>query len=190
MRRAPMLVLVPILSLVLWVVACSTRPTDQIERTESARKQAVEAEAEFFAPTEWQAADQAYQESKAAVDKQDWGASASLLLRAESRFRKARDIGKGKRDFAVKEIADLKSTAEKRCATLKENIDKNSAKLGSKKGEFEEICKAVDEKIAKVGLQLEGKHYGDAKVSAGTALRDIWEGEKKLDEALGGGKKK
>jgi len=188
MKRSPILILLIVSSLVFWLAGCSARPTAQIERTAAAYDQAKAEEAAQFSPEEWKAADEAYSDAKAAVDAENWGQATTLLLKAETRFKKARDIAKGKREFAIKEVSDLKTTAEKRCQTLRENVEKNSARLGSKRKPIDEACKLADESIAKIGVQLENKRYNDAKFLAQTTLREIWEAEKALDAALGGKK--
>jgi hypothetical protein len=175
-----------VLSLAFLIFACSPKPVDQIQKTEKAMEQAKAEHAEEFAPDEWKAGEDAWRAANAQIDQQKYGDVTATLLKAKTRFEKARDIAKGKRDEAIKEIKNTQKTAEMRCKALHDDLDKSGKKLSAaKRKEFEEACKAADEKIAKVTTQLENGQYNDAKYLAGSTLREVWEAQKELEKAIG-----
>jgi hypothetical protein len=184
------LLFILILLLTFSMIGCSAKPTDLIDQTEKTMQQAKAEYAEQFAPEDWRAAEQAYGEAQARLEKEKWGEASTLLLKAKTRYAKARDLAKGKREAAILEIKNIQKTAELRCKTLREEIDANAKKLTAprKKG-LEEICKEIDEKIAKVTTQLDNGQYSDAKFLAQTTMRQVWEAQKELEGYVGGAKK-
>jgi len=191
MKFSRLIYLLLILSLAFVVVACSGRPVEYIERAEKAMQQAKEEHAEEFAPEDWKAGDDAWRSAQSFLEKEKWGEASTALLRAKSRFEKARDIAQGKRAAAIQEIEGTKKTAEMRLKALKDALTAGGSKLAAaKRTEFEEACKAAEEKVAKVALQLQNGQYNDAKFLAGSTLREVWEAQKELEGLTGGAKKK
>jgi predicted HNH restriction endonuclease len=175
-----------VLSLSFFVFACSGKPVDYIDKTEKAMQQAKDEHADDFATEEWKSAEESMNAAQSLLDKEKWGEATTALLRAKARFEKARDIAKGRRAAAIQEIEGTQKTAEMRCKTLKEALDANSKKLSAaKRKEFEDACKSAEEKLAKVSTQLESGQYGDAKLLAGSTLREVWEAQKELDGLVG-----
>jgi hypothetical protein len=186
MKHSRLFYLLLTLSLALLVFGCTSRPVESIQKAEKAMQQAKAEHAEEFAPEDWKAGDEAWRSAQARIEKEKWAESEPLLLKAKMRFEKARDIAKGKREEAIKEIKNTQKTAEMRCKALKDDLEKGGKKLSpAKRKEFEEACKTADEKIAKVNSQLENDKYNDAKYLAGSTLREVWEAQKELDKALG-----
>jgi len=186
MKCSRLFFLATLLSLALLFVACSAKPVDQIQRAEKARVAAQAEKAEEFAPEDWKAGDDAWRSANTKIEQEKYGEATTLLLKAQTRFEKARDIAKGKREDTIKEITNNRTTAELRCKTLKSELEKAAKKLpAAKRKEFEEACKNAEEKIAKVQAQLDSHQYSDAKMTAGTALREIWEVQKELEKATG-----
>lgn len=179
-----------VVSLATIAYACSARPTEQIARTEKAMQQAQAEHADFFAPEDWRVAEQAWKDAQAKLDQQKYGDANLLLLKAKTRFEKARDLAKGKRADGIKEITGLQKTIELRCKGLKSGIDSNGRKLTAKQRRgLEDTCKSVEGKLVKIKTQLDQAQYQDAKFLAQTTLREVYEGEKELDAYLGGKKK-
>ncbi len=174
------------LSIAFFVFACSGKPVEYIQKTENAMNQAKAEHAEEFAPEDWKTGEDDWRTAQAQLDKEKWGDATTSLLKAKAHFEKARDIAKGKRAAAIQEIENTKKTAEMRCKALKDALQAEGKKLSAaKRQEFEEACKTADEKIAKVGTQLDNGQYSDAKYLAGTTLREVWEAQKELDTTLG-----
>jgi hypothetical protein len=187
MKRSFILFLFLTLTLMFLFAGCSTRPDDQIARAEDAMKKAQEQHAEFFAPEDWNAAKQAWDQAQAKLEKKSYGDATTLLLKAQTRFRKAAEIATGKREDAVREIEGLHKTAELRCKALREALEKGKLPA-AKKQTFEESCKDIDQKLSQVKTKLDGGEYQDAKFLAQTTLRQVWETQKELEGALGGKK--
>jgi hypothetical protein len=179
-----------VVSLAAIAYGCSARPAEQIAKTEKAMQQAQAEHADFFAPEDWKAAEQAWKDAQAKLDQQKYGDANLILLKAKTRYEKARDLAKGKRASAIKEIVDLQNTIDLRCKGLKSGIDTKGKKLTARqKRSLEETCKSVEEKLVKIKTQLDQAQYQDAKFLAQTTLREVYEGEKELDGYLGGKKK-
>ena len=179
-----------VVSLAAIAYGCSARPTEQIAKTEKAMQQAQAEHADFFAPEDWKAAEQAWKDAQAKLGQQKYGDANLILLKAKTRYEKARDLAKGKRASAIKQIMDLQNTIDLRCKGLKSGIDTKGRKLTAKqKQSLEETCKSVEEKLVKIKTQLDQAQYQDAKLLAQTTLHEVYEGEKELEDYLGGKKK-
>ncbi len=175
-----------ILTLVFFAFACAGKPVDSIEKTQAAMDQAKAEHAEEFAPTEWKTGEEDWRAAQSLLDKEKWGEASTALLKAKGHFEKAREQAKGKRAAAIQEIEGTKGTAEKRCKALKDTLEAEGKKLpAAKRKEFEEACKTAEEKIAKVGTQLQNGQYSDAKFLAGSTLREVWEAQKELEGLIG-----
>jgi hypothetical protein len=187
MKRSFIIPLLPMLTLMFLFAGCSTRPDDQIARTEDAMKKAQEEHADYFAPEDWSAAKEAWDQAQQKLQKKSYGEATTLLLKAQTRFRKAADIAGSKRQAAIREIEGFQETAEKRCKVLKEALEKGKLSAAKRKA-FEENCKEIDQKLSQVKTRLDGGEYQEAKYLAQTTLRQVWEAQKELESSLGGKK--
>ena len=166
------------LALLLTFCACG-QPTEQIQQAQKAMDEAKEQRAEEFAAKEWNDAMQAWNQAQAALAKNSYSESSAALLRAKSRFEKARNIAKGRREDLLKQVTNLQKTIDLRYAAMKNNVQ--SAKLSpAKKKEFEESCKEIDQSIEKLKSQFNAGDLTPAKFTGDTTLRNIYETEKAL----------
>ncbi len=171
------------LVLLLCFLGCG-QPTEQIQLAQKAMDQAKEQRAEEFAAKEWNDAMQAWNQAQAALAKGSYSESSTALLRAKSRFEKARDIAKGRREDLLKQVTGLQKTIDLRYTAMKNNV--TAAKLSAKqKKEFEDSCKEIDQAIEKMKSQVNSGDLTPAKFTGDTTLRNIYETEKSL---LGGKK--
>jgi hypothetical protein len=177
------------LLLTLILYGCSARPVEQIEQTEKTMEQAKAEFAEQFAPEDWRAAEEAWKEADAALQKESYGPATTLLLKAKTRYAKARDLAKNKRADAIREIKNFQKTAEIRFGELKTAIDANAKKLTpARRKTLDDTCKEIEEKIARVTTQLENGQYSEAKYLAQTTMRQVWETQQELEGYVGGKK--
>ena len=175
-----------VLLLVFFAFACSGKPVENIEKTQAAMDQAKDEHAEEFAPTEWKSGEEDWRMAQTMLEKEKWGDASTSLLKARGHFEKAREQAKGKRAATIQEIEGTKGTAVKRCQALKDALAADGKKLpAAKRKELEEACKTAEEKIAKVGTQLQNGQYSDAKFLAGSTLREVWEAQKELESLVG-----
>ena len=189
MRRSCLLSLLLAVALTLLFSGCSTRPDEQIARAEEALKKAQEQHAEFFAPEDFSAARQAWDEANSKLKQEKYGDATLLLLKASTRFNKAADIAKGKKEDTVRQIKGIHEAAGKRFQTLKDAVEKDKARISAaKKKSFDEAGKDIEQKLSQVLTKLEGGEYQEAKFLADTAFRQVWETQKELEAALGGKK--
>jgi hypothetical protein len=176
----------PCLSLAALLSGCGSKPELELSQTEEARAEALEQRAQEFAPVDWERADQLFQEAKGLIEKQSYGQARSALLRAKDRFRKTRDIAKGKRDDILRETQGIQKTIDLRYAALKTSIEQNSQKLSAaNRKSLEASCTEIDQGIDKLKAELDQGEYVSAKNSAQVTVRKVYEAEVQLQKYLG-----
>ena len=161
---------------------CSSKPTEQLELAQKAMDQAKEQHAEEFAQADWKNAHQAWEDAQSLIAQQKYAESGSLLLRAKSRFEKARDIAKSKREDLRREIDGLQKTIDTRYGSLKSGL--SAAKLSpAVKKSLDESCGSIDKAIQKLRTEVEQGEYTQAKYTAQTTMRQVYEAEKEIEKA-------
>jgi hypothetical protein len=181
-----LLLLIPVL--VIGMYGCSGKPTEQIEKTEKAQAAAKAEYADQFAQDDWRAAEQAFGEAQGYIAKEKWGDATRVLLKAKTRYEKARELAHNKKDVKIAEITNKQTQLEARAKTLKDALDAGGAKIPAPKKQMaEEVFKGVEEKMAKISTQLKNGQFQDADYLAGSTLREVWEA---TQEISGGAKKK
>ena len=190
MNKVSGLALLTVLFLVTSGSACSSRPDEQIKLAEKAMEQAKEQRAEEFAQSDWANAQQVWEQAQSQLKNQRYGEAGTLLLRAKSRFEKARDIAKAKRDAVLKEAQELQKAVDLRYKALKTDVEGNVAKLSpARKKSLDDSFKDIDKGIEKVQADIEAGEYSQARTTAQTAIRRVFEAEKELQGYLGTSKK-
>jgi hypothetical protein len=150
-----------------------------IDKTEKAMQEAKAEHADFFAQEDWKAAEQAYAQANTLLDQQKWTEANTALLKAMTRYNKAQDLAKGKKEAFVKTVQNNQTTIEKRYQELKTKVA--AAKLSAaQKKTFEEACKQIDDSIAKIPTQLNQGQFSEADTLARMTLRKIWEVEQDI----------
>src|SRR5262245_39344683 len=91
---------------------CSGRPDEQIQLAQKALNQAKEQHAAEFAPSEWKAAEQSWQEAQEVLGRERFSEATSLLIKAKARYEKARDVAKSKRGVVLKEVKGQQSAID------------------------------------------------------------------------------
>jgi hypothetical protein len=178
-----MLFFVPFLAFL--AAGCSGPPTSDIERAQKAMDQAKAQAAEMFASEEWNAAETAWKEAQERIDAKQYSQAISKLLKAQQAYQKARDVAQGRKEAAITQIKGDQKATELRCNTLKENVAAAKKLAAARKKELEDICKGVDEKVAKITSMLDQGEYNEAKTLASNTLREVYEAEVKLKGYLG-----
>jgi len=190
MNKVSGLALLTVLFLVTSGSACSSRPDEQIKLAEKAMEQAKEQRAEEFAQSDWANAQQVWEQAQSQLKNERYGEAGTLLLRAKSRFEKARDIAKAKRDAVLKEAQELQKAVDLRYKALKTDVEGNVAKLSpARKKSLDDSFKDIDKGIEKVQADIEAGEYSQARTTAQTAIRRVFEAEKELQGYLGTSKK-
>ena len=190
MRQIPGLALLTALLLVTSGSGCSSRPEEQIKLAEKAMEEAKEQRAEEFAQSDWESAQQVWEQAQSQLKNQRYGEAGTLLLRAKSRFEKARDIAKAKRDEVLREVQGLQKAIDLRYKTLKTDVENSGARLSPRrKKSLEDSFKDIDKGIEKVKADIEAGEYPEARTTAQITIRQVYEAEKELQGYLGAGKK-
>lgn len=174
------------LTLALFLAGCSGRPVDQIDRTEKAKAAAAAEAALEFAPNDWKEGEDDWAVASRALEQEKWGEASTALLKAKAHYDKARDIAQGLRAAAVKEINGTSETARIRLDALKKDLETGAKKIpAAKLKTFQEAMKVAEDKLASAPTKMSEGHYQDAKLAAGQSLREIWDIQKEVDQALG-----
>jgi uncharacterized protein DUF4398 len=170
--------------------ACSSKPVEQLNLAQKAMDQAKEQHAAEFAQNEWRAAEQAWEQAKQLYAKEQYGEAGSLFVTAKSRFEKARNVAKSKRDAVLREVQNMQKTIDLRYKGLKSNMTAAEGKLsGAVKKSLEESCKDIDKAVDKLKGDIEQGDYTAAKTTAQTTIRMVYDAEKELEQAVSGKKK-
>lgn len=174
MRYTRVISLFVVLSLSLYVSACSSRPTQMINLTEQARQDAATEHADQFAVDYWTAAEKARQEASGKLDAQQWAEAETLLLKAKTNYIKARDMAKDQRAAAITQITQAQQTATLRLKALKE--DPGVSKLSAtRRKEFDAEVKKFEDNIAKAAEQFKNAQYSESNNLFQSTTRSIWE---------------
>jgi hypothetical protein len=172
------------LLVVLVCYGCAGMPTEQLDRAQKALDQAKEQHAEEFSPNEWRSGMETWKNAQAALDNKRYSEANTYLLKAAGQLQKARDLAKGKRDELLKEIRGLQKTIDIRYQGVKASM--GTAKLSpAVKKELEDSIKDIDQGIAKIKTQADSGDYTQAKYTAQTTFRKVYEAEKMLPAKKG-----
>ncbi len=175
MKNSRIFCILIILSLALFLSACSTRPTAMIQQAEEARTEAAAEHAELFAPDDWSTAESDWKAASEKLDAGSYGEANTLLLKAKTRYDKAKSLAKGKREVAEKEIAGAQTTANIR---LKKDLMENPAVQrlsAARKSALDGIVKEIEDSINKVTALVQNGQYEEARLLIGNTQRRIWE---------------
>ena len=172
--------------LALFVAGCAGPPTADIERAQKAMDQAKAQDADLFATEAWNDAESSWKEAQDLIAAKQYRQAIPKLLKAQQGYQKARDVAKGRKEVEINQIKGDQKAAELRCNTLKESIAAAKRLSAAKRKDFEDICQGVDEKVAKVATMLDQGNYSEAKTTASSALREVYDAEQKLKADLGG----
>jgi hypothetical protein len=168
-----------LLSFALLFIGCASEPTEQIEQTEAARKEAVEQFADQFATSEWSAAEAAWNDAATALEAEDYRQARTHLLKAVTGYRKARDIAQGKKETLVKEVEGLKIAIEKRAELLRESTSEMRLSSSQTK-DLEERFQDFEAKMVEIDQKLEAGAFEEAKTLAGRTIRSVYEAEQEF----------
>ncbi len=182
------LVLIAQFFLLSWMLAgCSSEPVEQLQLAQKAMDQAKEQHAEEFAPTDWKTALQAWEDAHALMSKQKYGEAGPLLLRAKSRFDKARDIARAKREDLRREIEGMQKTLDSRYASLKAGVESSKMSSAARKS-MNETCREIGQEIEKTRAQFDQGDYAQTRSMVTTVMRRVYEAEKALEKSGTGAK--
>jgi len=90
----------------------------------------------------------------------------------------------------LKEVQGLQKAIDLRYKALKTDMERNGAKLSpARKKSLDDSFKDIDKGIEKVQADTEAGEYSQARTTAQTTIRQVFEAEKQLQGYLGTGKK-
>lgn len=181
MRRSRLLFLPSITILALWAASCSERSAETVRLAEKAKEQARAVQAAEFAPADWKSAEEIRANAQAMLDGNRHREAMALLLKAKTRYEKARDIASARREALRREVEALQKTADLRCKGVDARLQDPRVKLSAvQRKRLEDACNEIHGRIAAISAQLEEGELAEAKLSAQTTLRRVWEMEKQL----------
>ena len=185
MQHTHLVLITSLLPLSLILASCSSEPVEQLQLAQKAMEQAKVERAEEFAPTDWKTAQQAWQDAHSLMSKQKYSEAGPLLLRAKSRFEKARDIARAKREDLRREIDGMQKTLDTRYASLKAGIESSKISSSARKS-LNETCRGIDQEIEKTKAQFDQGEYSQARSMVLTVMRRVYEAEKVLEKSGSG----
>jgi len=168
--------------LALPFVSCSSPPTEQIQAAQKAMQQAQEQHAQEFAPADWKNAQQAWDDAQSLITRQKYADAAQLLMRAKSRFDKARDIARAKREDLRRDIEGKRKTIDTRYENLKSALSAQKLPPAAKK-KLNESCQGIDQGADKLKLEFDQGDYTQALNTAMITMRQVYEAEKEMEKA-------
>ena len=163
---------------------CASRPDEQIQLAEAAKKEAMEQRAPNLAPGDWQKAEEAWTEAQELLLAEQFASASTALLRAKSRFEKARDIAKSKRDVILRDARNMEKTVGVRYGRFKEEME--GSRLSSKeKKSLEELCLEIEKGIEQFKAFFDEGDYTAARDGTNSTMRMVVEAEKTLNKYTG-----
>jgi hypothetical protein len=165
--------------LMLVFYGCASRPDEQLNLAQEAMKQAADVFADQYAPAEWKSAKEFWDQAQDQLGKQQYAAAAETLLRAKTRFTKAKEVAQAERESMLKQVKDIQAHIESRYTAWKESMP--PAKLSpAVKKDFQAACADIDKRIEIVTSLVSQGDYMQAKTLGQQALQAIDYNEKKL----------
>lgn len=132
--------LIVLASVALLFASCSSEPTPDIASAKSAMDQAVTAEAETYAPADFQAAKETYDEAQAAIkaenDKfsvfRDYQPIVAKLNQAKTEFVAAAESAKAEKERVHQEAQQALADAEQALSSARDMLGKAPRGKGTK----------------------------------------------------------
>jgi hypothetical protein len=148
------------LSIALFLIGCSSGPSQMFLLAQKARTEAAAENADQFASDLWISAEKYWQEGNAKLEAKKYGEADKIFLRAKTDFVKARDSARSKREELVKGInASLKYV---------------EIHLKSKK-EFDAKLKEIEDNRSKVAVHVKNGQFNEADQLARITMRTVYE---------------
>jgi hypothetical protein len=160
--------------LILSCYGCASRPDEQLKLAGEAMKQAADMYADQYAPGEWKGAKELWDQAQDQLAKQQYAAAAENLLRAKTRFLKAKDVAQTERESMLKQVKDIQANIQDRYAAFKANANP------ARKKEFQAACADIDKRVEIVNSLTTQGDYIQAKTLGQQALQAIAYSEKQL----------
>ena len=166
---------------------CSSKPEQELQAAQKAMEEADMQHASEFAAPEYQSAKQIWDEAQTALSGSRYGEARPLLLKAKSRFVKAGELAKAKRDRILAEAQSLQSTVDVRYESLKGLIQSGKKSISSKAGKsLDDLCLEIERGIEKIKAEIKQGEYALAKASASSTMTKIEETERQLHNHMTG----
>ncbi len=178
----------------IWVVlttgcflGCASRPEEAIKQAQKAMDEARQEQAADFAPGDWKSAQEAWDEAQAALGQQSYSDAKGHLARAKSRFEKARNIARAKREGVRNDIGALQSAVNQRFAAAKELFGSGRIK-GKALNALKEPYRETEAAVERVNTEMLNDRLLQAQSEAKVAMQKLNDLQKKLaavDKRLG-----
>jgi hypothetical protein len=162
-----------------WFVGCASRPEEAIKQAQKAMDEAAAVQASQFAPGDWKSAQDAWDEAQKALSSQRYGEASGHLMQAKSRFEKARNVARSKRDVMKNEVGTLQGAVNRRFEAVKEVF--GSGKIRGKAlkeldASYQDLQKSVEE----MNTDMLNERFLEAKKKAEGVVLQLNELQKKV----------
>jgi len=159
--------------------ACASMPEEQLKAATEAYNQALEQRAEQYAPAEWKAAKEIWDQANDQLAKKSYSSAATSLVTAKARLNKARDVAKDERASYLTQVQALQNNIAENYAAFKTAMTP-AKQAGAAKKLYQAACEDIDKRIAQIEDQVKQGDYAGAKTNAQGALQAIDYNHKKL----------
>jgi DNA repair ATPase RecN len=161
---------------------CASYPEQQLKLAQAAMEEAKKLQAEAFASANWEDAKKAWDEAQGQLSQQKYGLAATTLARAKSRFDKASDIAKAKRQDVLEELKRSQIGINVNYTNLRTSMA--TARMSSTlKTTMEEGCRQIDQLVERLTTEIYQEDYVKAQSTAKEALRQVQDAQLKLQPA-------
>jgi hypothetical protein len=168
--------------LALICVGCASYPEEQLKQAQAVMDEGLKIQAEVFAAGNWQDAKKTWDDAQALLSQQNYSQAAPLLITAKSRFAKAVQIAKDKREAVLKEVTQARNDIDSRHRGLKNDLA--TARLsGPVRKSLEECCQNLEVQVAKLNSEIDQGEVLKAQTTAKETLKLVYEGQVKLEAA-------
>lgn len=162
---------------------CASYPQQELSEAQAAMDQAKEQQADVFASANWADAEKAWAEGQSLLGQQKYSQAKVSLARAKSRYTRAAEIAKSKRDHVLTDIKNAQHTANTRFAAMKVRFSEAKLSAPARK-ELEACCQELERQVEKLNSEIMGKDLAQAQATAKETLSKVYDAELKLDAAL------
>ena len=163
-------------------IGCSSYPEEQLKQAQSAMDEALKHQPEVYAAGNWQDAKKTWDDAQALLSQQKYGQAAPLFITAKSRFVKAGQIARDKRESVLQQVTQAQHDINVRHTGLKSDLA--AARLSAPvRKNLEECCQQLQQQIDKLNAEIDQGDLVKAQATAKETLKLVYEGQLKMEAA-------
>jgi hypothetical protein len=162
---------------------CASYPEEQLKQAQAAMDEALKHQPEVFAAGNWQEAKKTWDNAQELLTQQKYGQAAPLLITAKSRFAKAGQIARDKREVILKEVTQSQQDISVRHSGLRSDLAAAQLSTSVRKS-LEDCCRQLEQQVERLNAEIGQGELIAAQATAKETLKLVYEGQLKLQAAL------